>query len=168
MRKFRLKITLLLLLSTFLLPARSQLFDDSDVKDPQGVLDHFRSRIKQVRSYIWFWLHLTPGCVGQTSYSSHSNLGLECLGLPVLGWGLRARERRGVQLQPKHHGPLQLCDVGHYCRPEHDQGHRIWISCCSPLAPHLFSRSPNTISTGESQSTKVPEHRQETQGSRGI
>ena len=49
MRKFRLKITLLLLLSTFLLPARSQLFDDSDVKDPQGVLDHFRSRIKQVR-----------------------------------------------------------------------------------------------------------------------
>ena len=47
--KMRRKIfALLVLLSTFLLPISSQLFDDSDVKDPQGVLDHFRSRIKQV------------------------------------------------------------------------------------------------------------------------
>ena len=49
-RIFLLIIALLLLLSTFVLPVSSQLFDDSDVKDPQGVLDHFRSRIKQVRN----------------------------------------------------------------------------------------------------------------------
>ena len=48
-RIFLLTIVFLLLLSTFV-PVSSQLFDDSDVKDPQGVLDHFRSRIKQVRN----------------------------------------------------------------------------------------------------------------------
>jgi len=40
------------LISGLLIPVRSQLFDDSDVKDHQGVLDHFRSRIKQARHLI--------------------------------------------------------------------------------------------------------------------
>ena len=37
------------LLTVLLVPTQSQLLDD--VKDPQGVLDHFRSRIKQASSY---------------------------------------------------------------------------------------------------------------------
>ena len=38
-----------LVICILLSPVLPQLFDDHDVKDPQGVLDHFRSRIKQVK-----------------------------------------------------------------------------------------------------------------------
>ena len=47
-------LSCLLLLSSSLMSVSSQLFDDSDVKDPQGVIDHFRSRIKQVRVFTKF------------------------------------------------------------------------------------------------------------------
>ena len=82
-RIFLLTIVFLLLLSTFV-PVSSQLFDDSDVKDPQGVLDHFRSRIKQVRN-VSISNSTSLQTKGETSDTSHSHLGLQCPGLPLLG-----------------------------------------------------------------------------------